>query len=84
MRSRPPHTAGPWRSGRAWRGWGALLPAGVALIVAAGCSTRDDPTYNRYCPANGDPTVLELGEGAMDLAGDALDNLDERLDNVID
>jgi hypothetical protein len=58
----------------------ALLTAATLL---AGCATRDDAAFNPYAPGNGDPTLLEHAEQAVDRVGEALDNLDARLENTV-
>jgi hypothetical protein len=62
-------------------GWS--IGVGTLLFVLAGCSLRDDPSYNRYAPNNGDPTLLQRAERLVDSAEDALDNGQQRLENVL-
>lgn len=61
------------------------MMAGVAalggLLVMSGCSTRNDPGYNRYAPRTG---LVEHVEHAIHRVDQALDNGTERVDNVID
>lgn len=56
----------------------------TAVLALVGCSTRDDPAFNPYTPGNnGDPTLLEHAQQAVDRVGEALDNLDARLENTV-
>jgi len=69
------------RGGRSW-----LPLAALALLAAVltGCSTRNDPHYNRYCPYDGRPGVLDYAEDGLDSADQGLDNVQERLENMIE
>jgi hypothetical protein len=61
-----------------------VLLAALALLVLPAChSTRTDPSYNRYCPNNGDPTLLERGESCIDTAEEILNNVDERAEQKL-
>jgi hypothetical protein len=55
----------------------------VGLSAVAGCGVRLDPSYNRYAPTDGDPTVLEHAQGAVDAAGNLLDKIDQRIENAV-
>lgn len=56
----------------------------VLLLAAfAGCSTRNDPAYNPYCPLDGDPGLMGRMDQLNQAADEALDNLDERLENIL-
>lgn len=59
-----------------------ITPAAL-MLATAGCSTRNDPGYNRYAPTDGDPGVLRRIESIVDIPAEALDNLDERLENKL-
>ena len=61
----------------------AMAVASAALMSAAGCSTRNDVAFNPYAPANGDPTLMERAQQAVDTVGEALDNLGARLENTV-
>jgi len=61
-----------------------LLAATGLVVSMSGCNLRDEPGYNRYAPTNGEPTPVKRAEGLMNLAGRALDSLDEVIDNTID
>lgn len=79
---RPRHDGTPaWTLGRRHRVW-CLAPAAL-MLATAGCSTRNDPGYNRYAPTDGDPGVLRRIESVVDIPVDTLDNLDERLENEL-
>ena len=56
----------------------------AVLALPVGCSTRNDPRYNRYCPNDGDPTLMRQAESCVDTADAALDNAAERVENVVD
>lgn len=64
--------------------------AATTLVLAAclgpligGCSTRNDPHFNPYASGGGEPTVLERAEQAVQTIERALDNLDERQENIV-
>lgn len=61
-----------------------LLALAAALLVLTACSTRNDPSYNRYAPRDGRPTYLRYADRVPQAAERALDNLDERFENKID
>ncbi|MBK9121131.1 MAG: hypothetical protein IPM18_16235 [Phycisphaerales bacterium] len=61
--------------------WGAL--AVLMLLAPLGCSLHDDPHYNPYAPTGGDPTLLRAADELMNVAGEGVDNLQRRLDNII-
>lgn len=56
----------------------------VAVLPLAGCSLRDDPHHNRFAPARDQPRVLQRAEGLVTSAEQALDNAEQRIDNIID
>lgn len=64
---------------------GRLSVAVLILVVgaAAGCSTRHDPDFNVYAPPRSGRTVLEAADAMMNAAGQALDNLDARMENLV-
>jgi hypothetical protein len=66
--------------------WARALALASSLLVAAlgpsGCSTTQDPHYNRWAPTEGRPTLLRQVERGPDALGEALDNLDERVENA--
>jgi hypothetical protein len=55
----------------------------AAVLAGGGCSVRNDPGYNRYAPADGDATIMERLEHAMDRATEAVDNADRRMENAV-
>jgi hypothetical protein len=59
---------------------GLLL--GVAALVA-GCSVRH-AHYNRFAPARDQPRAVERADGLVTSAERALDNLEQRADNIVD
>jgi len=56
----------------------------VAVLLTAGCSLRDDPHHNRFAPARDQPRVLQRADGLVTSAEQALDNAEQRIDNIID
>lgn len=61
---------------------GPALLLATCLVIAAGCSTRDDPHFNPYDPPGGRRPVLKAADDVADLPMRALDNLDRRLENA--
>ncbi len=63
----------------------ALAGLALALVMVAlcGCSTRNDIHFNPYRAPDTSPTIMQRAEQIMDAAGDLLDNLDVRMENVI-
>ena len=59
-------------------------PVFCALILPlSGCSHHLDPGYNPYCRSTGDRTVLERADDVVNQAAQALDNLDQRIENIM-
>jgi hypothetical protein len=56
----------------------ALLP-----VLGAGCSIRNDPSANRFRPRDEDLRLMSRASQYERMAGQALDNLDERLENIL-
>jgi len=56
----------------------------VAVLPLAGCSLRDSPHDNRFAPARDRPRVLQRADGLVTSAEHALDNAEQRIDNIID
>lgn len=54
-----------------------------ALAPLAGCSIHHDPHYNPYAPPGGAKPVLRAADDAVQLAEDAVANLDARLENTL-
>ncbi len=66
--------------------WAPVAGLALLLVVAvagSGCSTRNDPHYNRYNPTDNRPALLETADYLVDIPAEALDNLDERAENII-
>jgi hypothetical protein len=61
----------------------ALALAASALWPGVGCGTGHRWHFNPYAPNNGDPTVLQRVQGAVDAADKALDNLDQLQENMV-
>lgn len=57
------------------------LLLGLTLLVA-GCQ-QPAPTYNRYAPAIKPSPVLETADDLMQSAYDALDIVDQRVENAV-
>lgn len=53
------------------------------ILTFCGCSTRNDTHFNPYRAPDTSPTIMQRAEQIMDTAGDLLDNLDVRMENVI-
>ncbi len=53
------------------------------IVALCGCSTRNDIHFNPYRTPDTSPTIMQRAEQIMDAAGDLLDNLDVRMENVI-
>ncbi len=58
----------------------AALVALLAVLLPA-CTTRDDVHFNRYAPANGDPTLLQAADSCTDQAEWLVRDLDTRLEH---
>jgi hypothetical protein len=56
----------------------------AALLTLAGCSLRNDPHYNRFAPAGDQPALLKRADGLVTSAEHALDNAEQRVENIID
>jgi hypothetical protein len=65
---------------RLWHAVGALLIA----LPAAGCSLRDDPSYNRFAPRDDQPHVTQRADHVMNAGQRALDNARQHAENIID
>ena len=63
------------------RRFGFVLAALSLLVLPACRSTQTDPRYNRYCPNDGDPTLLDRGESCIDTAEEILNNVEERVEH---
>ena len=63
----------------------ALAGFAFASVISTfcGCSTGNDTHFNAYRAADTSPTLMQRAEQFMDAAGDLLDNLDVRMENVI-
>lgn len=68
--------------GPARRAW-LLALASAAGAAICGCSLRDRPDYNPYAPPGGDPPLLQRAEAALDVADDALDDLDVLMERAV-
>ncbi len=83
---RSPHRPPP-RLASCGRGWARRAAVGLLAVAAAvllsGC-LRDDPTYNRFSPRGGDPTVLQAGEAVLDAADEGLDEVQRVVDDLVD
>jgi hypothetical protein len=83
-----PLTPGELSSPR--RGWPKTRTAARAglllavLLTVAGCSLRNDPHYNRFAPTADRPAVLKRADGLVTSAEHALDNAEQRVENIID
>lgn len=53
------------------------------MVTLCGCSTRNDIHFNLYRTPDTSPAIMQRAERIMDAAGDLLDNLDVRMENVI-
>lgn len=53
------------------------------IVTLCGCSTRNDIHFNPYRAPDTSPTIMQRADQIMDAAGDLLDNLDRRMENVI-
>ena len=51
--------------------------------AAAGCATSGSPGYNPYARPGAEPTILERADALMDGLGNALDGLDQRIENAV-
>ncbi|MBN2446539.1 MAG: hypothetical protein JXO22_07435 [Phycisphaerae bacterium] len=78
------HFPGGPTSARASRLCCVLGPVFCALVpLLAGCSPHLDPGFNPYSRCTGERTVLERADDAINQAGQALDNLDQRIENIM-
>lgn len=59
-----------------------LIPL-FAVLAAAGCSTRNDPTYNPFVPNQGHTPWVQHAENAVQTAEEALDNFERRMNNTL-
>lgn len=58
---------------------------GVALALAgAGCAVEDDPDFNPYAPPRSGASLLQAAEEAVGAVDGALNNLDRRMDHLLD
>lgn len=55
----------------------------VSLSGLAGCSVFRDPGYNPYANDRARPPLTGRGQQAVDAVGEALDNLDTRLETLL-
>ena len=79
----PAHPQPPAQPPRPFARQLTALLALFAVLNTACSSTHLDPAYNRYAPTNGDPTILRRLDHIADSAREVLDNLDERIENVV-
>jgi hypothetical protein len=63
--------------------WTLGLATALALVVATGCSVRDDSHFNRFNATDNAPSVLRAVDQVLDIPADALDNLDQRVENLV-
>ncbi len=63
-----------------WAATGHLLAlAALAIGCSGGCGH-----YNRFAPARDQPRAVERADGLVTAAERALDNAEQRADNIID
>ena len=55
----------------------------LLLLGVGGCAVRDDVTYNPYAPNDGDPTWMQRAEQAAEVADQAVDDLEARLEYTV-
>lgn len=60
-----------------------LLSLALLLAASAGCSIRNDPSANRFRPREEDLRLMSRARQYERVADQALDNLDERLENIL-
>lgn len=66
------------------RGSKAVITCFALLsCAAAGCATSDAPGYNPYARPDSEPTILERADAFMDGLGNAVDGLDQRMENAV-
>lgn len=61
----------------------AGLVFALVIVTLGGCSTRNDIHFNVYRASDTSATIMQRADQIMDAAGDLLDNLDVRMENVI-
>jgi hypothetical protein len=59
------------------------LAAAVLIFLTASCSVHNDPHYNPYAAPRGEPRLLESADAAMEAAEQALNNVDQRVENGV-
>ena len=63
--------------------------AAIALALLAGpllcgCAVNEDPDFNPYAPPRGGASFFQAAERAVGALDRALNNLDRRLDHLLD